>query len=165
MLAASQLAQQLNVCGIFSRRAKIAFYLANDGEIDPRCGIELARKLGVHIYLPAIERDQGLSFRKLGMFSPLKTNKFGIQEVHSQALASEKLDAILLPLVAFDRRGNRLGMGGGYYDRELGRLRVKDRRPLFIGLAYSQQELHLIKTDSWDVALDLVVTEREVIVC
>lgn len=165
MHAASQLAQHLSACGIFCKRAKIAFYLANDGEIDPRCGIEVARKSGVHIFLPAIEVDRGLSFRKFGLFAPLKVNKFGIEEVHSQAIPAQELDAILLPLVAFDRRGNRLGMGGGYYDRELANLRHKKRRPLFIGLAYSQQELALIKHDSWDVSLDLVVTERELIVC
>jgi 5-formyltetrahydrofolate cyclo-ligase len=77
------------------------------------------------------------------------------------------LDVVVLPLVGFDRRGNRLGMGAGYYDRAL-RRRLDTtrhwRRPRLVGVAFACQELPAIPVSPWDVPLDLIVTEHGVIV-
>ncbi len=74
------------------------------------------------------------------------------------------LDIILLPLVGFDRYGNRLGMGGGFYDRTLARLNHCDmKRPLLIGLAHHCQEVEQLQTQSWDIPLDIIATDKELI--
>lgn len=70
---------------------------------------------------------------------------------------------VLTPLVAFDIRGNRLGMGGGYYDRMLGRASDSTHRPLVIGVAYDFQHLDGLDSEDWDQSLDGVVTNKEVI--
>ena len=93
---------------------------------------------------------------------PMTNNRFGIAEVNlpvSQAIAVSKLDVVLLPLVAFDLKGNRLGMGGGFYDATFSHLRANKNRPTFIGLAYELQKLESLPSDSWDLPLDGVCTE------
>lgn len=72
------------------------------------------------------------------------------------------MDIILLPLTGFDARGNRLGMGGGFYDRTLAfRQRAGQRRPLLVGIAHACQEVPLIPSASWDIPLDRIVTDRQ----
>jgi 5-formyltetrahydrofolate cyclo-ligase len=76
------------------------------------------------------------------------------------------IDVVVLPVVGFDRRGNRLGMGAGYYDRALRRRQDAARawrRPLLVGVAFACQELPAIPASPWDVPLDLIVTERGII--
>jgi len=76
-------------------------------------------------------------------------------------------DAILMPVVGFDRHGNRLGMGAGYYDRALRHLRDGSRRwrrPRLVGLAFACQEVERIVPSAWDIPLDVVVTERGIVV-
>ncbi|MGH8446644.1 MAG: 5-formyltetrahydrofolate cyclo-ligase, partial [Solimonas sp.] len=72
------------------------------------------------------------------------------------------LDAILLPLLGFDAHGNRLGTGGGYYDRWLARPRVA-QRPRYLGYAYALQQIERVPREPWDVRLDAVITENKVI--
>ena len=97
-----------------------------------------------------------------------RINRFGIAESEGRELASARLlDVVFLPLVAFDRHGTRLGMGGGYYDRAFGfrRLRASWHAPLLVGIAYASQEVQHIAPAAHDVPLDLVITERGVIRC
>jgi 5-formyltetrahydrofolate cyclo-ligase len=98
-----------------------------------------------------------------------RTNAFGIVEPGTAAGARPVigLDVVVLPVVGFDPRGNRLGMGAGYYDRALRRRLERGaawRRPLLVGVAFACQQLDDIPASPWDVPLDLVVTERGVIV-
>ena len=93
----------------------------------------------------------------------LKANRFGILEpmVDSREwLDAAQLDVILLPLVAFDRRGHRLGSGAGYYDRALALRAGRPAPPLLVGLAHSCQEVQLIPAEPWDIPMDAVATER-----
>jgi 5-formyltetrahydrofolate cyclo-ligase len=110
-----------------------------------------------------------MSFVPLQCGAPLRRNAFGIEEPAGHArVALLTLDAVLVPLVAFDARGHRLGMGAGFYDRALRRRldgRQTFRRPRLIGVAYAIQQAAAIERAPWDVALDLVVTERGVIRC
>ena len=85
----------------------------------------------------------------------------------SARISPSRLDAILMPVVGFDRHGNRLGMGAGYYDRALRHLRDGSRRwrrPRLVGLAFACQEVERIVPSTWDIPLDVVVTERGIIV-
>ena len=72
-----------------------------------------------------------------------------------------------MPLLAFDRRGNRLGYGGGYYDRSFAFLKdqLRPTEPLLVGIAYDFQELPEIAPERWDIALDFIATDRELIDC
>ena len=96
------------------------------------------------------------------------TNSYGIAEplsIHNQARPLWALDVLMIPLVAFDREGNRLGMGGGFYDRLLATLPGRPQQPLLVGIAHAFQEQPALETAAWDQALETIATEYEVIDC
>jgi len=101
----------------------------------------------------------------------LQPNWFGIDEpvvALSQRVSALQIDTILVPLVGFDARCHRLGMGAGFYDRALRRRRERTqpfRRPRLIGVAYDVQRVERLEPAPWDVTLDMVVTERGVLRC
>jgi 5-formyltetrahydrofolate cyclo-ligase len=110
-------------------------------------------------------RKQRMEFVRWDEGTPLRPNRFGIPEpadVRGGRIAPIALDIVVLPLLAVDRQGWRLGSGAGYYDRRLRHLRMPRqwRRPRLIGLAYDFQRLGRIEHESWDVPLDAVLTER-----
>lgn len=163
--ASSGLARQLSNLPAFRNSKRIAFYLANDGEIDPQLAMGIAEAAGKECYLPALHplKLNRLYFVRYSQGDPLTINRFGINEPPLRGgytVPPLGLDLILLPLVAFDRRGNRLGMGGGFYDRTLAPQQHATR---LIGLAQSCQETDSIHHQPWDVALQAIVTERNVI--
>jgi 5-formyltetrahydrofolate cyclo-ligase len=149
---------------LFRSARSIAAYVPVRGEADPSPVVEHALALGKHVYLPVLSRRGDLCFAPLNTDTPLRRNRFGIPEpaVHSRLLARPRdLDLVLAPLVAFDRSGTRLGMGGGYYDRSFAYLRhrLHWRRPRLIGYAYGFQEVQALERAEWDVPLSGVVTE------
>lgn len=161
----------LEQLGVFRRGRHVALYLPMRGEVDVRPCFEVARRRGARVYVPRIASRR----RRQMLFAPWRegagrrTNAFGIVEPGSAAGARPVigLDVVVLPLVGFDADGNRLGMGAGYYDRALRRRlerRAAWRRPRLIGVAYACQQLPAIPASPWDVPLDLVVTERGVVV-
>jgi 5-formyltetrahydrofolate cyclo-ligase len=100
----------------------------------------------------------------------VQANRFGIPEPQlpaAQQWQPEALDAVLVPLLAFDRHGNRLGSGAGYYDRSFAFLGTRRPRPapLLIGVAYAMQEVERLAIEPWDVPLDYIATEAELIEC
>jgi 5-formyltetrahydrofolate cyclo-ligase len=143
----------------------VAGYLAFDGEPDIRfCLTQLCRR-GVRVVLPVVpaSADEDLHFRRWTPATPLAVNRFGVSEPRGgEDIPLDRVDTMLLPLVAFDRRGTRLGMGAGWYDRILGRPEYRATR---IGVAWSRQEAPMIPLDDWDQPLDAVVTEREWFTC
>ncbi|MFB3087409.1 MAG: 5-formyltetrahydrofolate cyclo-ligase, partial [Acidiferrobacterales bacterium] len=97
----------------------------------------------------------------------LVANHFGILEPAAgrrDLVRAQKLDLILLPLVGFDPRGNRLGVGAGFYDRTLAILRHRKhwRKPHLIGLAHDLQRIDQLDSDPWDIALQAIVTDEQV---
>jgi 5-formyltetrahydrofolate cyclo-ligase len=151
---------------------RIGIYAATAEELDTSYLIALALRRGCHVYLPRIDRRSRvctMRFVRLArgpLGRPLRRNRFGITEPEGAELASARLlDVVFLPLVAFDRCGTRLGMGGGYYDRAFAfrRLRSVWHAPLLVGVAYALQEVERIAPAAHDVPLDRVITERGVI--
>ena len=149
---------------LFLSSKRIAIYLANDGEIDPsflsRCLLQQKRQL----FLPRIDR-LGLNRMKFGAYQPstlLTHNRYGILEPSQNQLVKPlSLDLVLLPLVAFDSRGNRLGMGGGFYDRTFAFKRQNRKLgPTLVGLAHECQKTEDLSTSSWDIPLDAVLTDK-----
>lgn len=168
-LAARQLA--LNVAGtrLFLTSRRIACYLPNDGEIDTGGIIERVGRLRKTCYLPVLSRllHDRLWFARIGAETEFTPNRFGIPEpvVGARELVrAQELDLILMPLVGFDDDGNRLGMGGGFYDRSLEFLRHRHhwRKPHVLGLAYDFQRVNGLVPDPWDIPLQGVATDRAV---
>jgi 5-formyltetrahydrofolate cyclo-ligase len=156
------------------RGQRIGIYAATAEELDTSRLIALALRRGCRVYLPRIDRRSRVRAMRFVQVSEnalrraLRSNRFGIGEPDGTELASARLlDVVFLPLVGFDRRGTRLGMGGGYYDRAFAfrRLRAVWRAPLLVGIAYALQEVERIAPAAHDVPLDLVITERGVIRC
>lgn len=158
--AAQRLARLVARAAFFRRARRLAFYLPNDGEIDPTPLLRLAAAAGKEIYLPRLDRRRRLQFARWRPGEPLVRNRYGIPEPRrGPTTPATRLDLIFVPTVGFDRSGRRLGMGGGFYDRTFARPRPH-RRPLLVGLAHHFQECAQLPADPWDVGLDLVVTDR-----
>lgn len=136
----------------------LALFWPADGEPDIRGIAAHARARGKRVYLPVVEHSGRMRFAAWPAGGRLRKNRYGIPEPFGRRLASAaSLDLLIMPLVAFDARGHRLGMGGGYYDRALANRRL---RPALVGAAFSCQETRALPTMPWDVPMDLVVTER-----
>jgi 5-formyltetrahydrofolate cyclo-ligase len=136
-------------------------YVAADGELDPspllRRLLHPRRRLG----LPVVGRGGTMDFYRVRRDTRFVTNRFGIAEPAPGTpwIPPLSIDVLLMPLVAFDDRGNRLGMGAGFYDRFLGRLPHR-LRPRLIGMAHEvQRSDEALPTAPWDVPLDGVLTE------
>lgn len=166
------IARRLKSLGIFRPGARVGIYVAMRGEAGLGRAIQFGLRNGTRLFAPTITslRRRTMAFVPFDGRGAPRVNAFGIEEPRAdraRALAARQLDAILVPLVGFDRAGHRLGMGAGYYDRALAR-RLGPRawrRPKLIGVAYACQEVAALEAAPWDVSLDAVVTEREVVRC
>jgi 5-formyltetrahydrofolate cyclo-ligase len=166
-LHGQRVAKQLINSALFLRSKRIAFYLSADGEIDLTPVLTRAQKMGKECFLPVIHKgpQYSLWFCKYQPGDKLIQNRFGIHEPDHLKYPPVKpwgLDLILMPLVAFDTECNRLGMGGGYYDRTLSFLHTRKRwrSPCLIGIAHDCQKVDKLSVKSWDIPLQGVVTER-----
>ena len=150
---------------------RVGAYLANDGEIDPRLMVAWLWQTGKAVYLPILSSkvDKAMGF---GLYQPtscFKPNQFAILEPvcqRGEQLRAQNLDVILLPLVGFDDHGNRCGMGGGYYDRALAfkQSQPYTRRPKLVGLAHHFQQVEAIRAQPWDIPLDAVATDQDILI-
>jgi len=167
--AAFLLCERIAASRAFQRSKHIAFYLSNDGEMDLSLLIEHAWQKGKHCYLPVLAEPntKRLWFIPYTPESKLINNRFGIPEpIHSNKTRLRKtlsLDLILMPLVAFDEQGNRMGMGGGFYDRTLAYLRHRRywHKPSLMGVAYEFQKQQHLETNNWDIPLQSIATEKD----
>ena len=151
-----------------SKISSVAAFWPFDGEPDLGPSLSKLHQLGVTICLPVIiDTSHGVALR-FQTWSPagaMVNNQFGIPEpIQGKVIAAAKLDLILMPLVAWDEKGHRLGMGAGYYDRGLEFLTDKNP-PLRAGVAYELQKVDEIPADSWDVRLHEVITENGRFTC
>ena len=117
-------------------------------------------KKNYQISLPAIKKNFEMDFYKWSFNNPLKINKYGIPEPEKIKLTYP--DVILVPLIAFDKKLNRLGYGGGYYDRLIQKL-SKKKKILKIGLALSFQKINNVPINKYDKKLDYIVTDKYII--
>lgn len=163
--ATRQIWRQLTQHPHFLRTQHIALYFGSDGELDPAPLLDKLINAGKHCYFPVLDpvRRDRMAFYRYDGKGHLQQNRFGIAEpnplTHRKFPASF-LSMVLLPLVAFDRHGNRLGMGGGFYDRLFDPGRIRARRPYLLGIAHHFQELEKLSSDPWDVPLDGVITDQ-----
>lgn len=168
--AAAGLAQQLAALPETLTDESIAGYWASGGELSLHLMLPRLLARGARYHLPIVpERTGALSFAQWRTGDDVVPNRFGIPEPAPTAprIAPDALELVFVPLIAFDRRGHRLGMGAGYYDRTFAFLATgeRPREPLLVGIAYAFQELERIEHEPHDVRLDFIATERELIDC
>lgn len=160
---AASLVEQSNLITELITAQHIALYLSNDGELDTAPLLAHLQKLGKTLYLPVLHPFCAgyLLFQRYDANTVMTVNKFGIAEPKpdvSAIILPAQLDIIFMPLVAFDDQGQRLGMGGGFYDRTLASLPQGCNKPLLVGLAHQCQQVDMVPAEPWDVPLPRVLT-------
>lgn len=160
--AGAAAARRLASLPVIAEARRVAAYRAVRGEI-PLDGLLDGERRDVFT-LPRVVGDD-LEFVAWREGQPFAPGSFGIPEpVGGEVVALADHDAVLVPLTAFDRRGHRLGQGGGFYDRALASLPPEEARPVTVGVAYAFQQVDEVPRDPWDVPLDAVVTDTGTIV-
>ena len=166
--ASTALIAHLEAIPEFLTDSNVAGYWAVAGELPLAGIIGRLRGRGQVYHLPVIDDQKRLRFAPWWPGMDVAPNRFGIPEptdTKHPHLAPDAMDVVLVPLVGFDRHGHRLGFGGGYYDRAFEYLNDLERpsKPLLVGIGYALQEIDRIEPRDWDVPLDYVATERELI--
>ena len=133
-------------------------YYPYNNEIDAMQILEKFEKKDYSISLPRIKKNFRMDFYNWSSSDPLILNKYGIPEPISNLISYP--DILLVPLVAYDRYLNRIGYGGGFYDRYIKRLK-KRKKIITIGLAYSFQKVKKIPINNYDIKLDFIITEKD----
>ena len=171
--AAKRIASRLRTLPFLDNSTTIAGYLVNDGEVNLTYFFEsiwqssLDKKFALPVLHPVCKGH--LLFLSYTQHSQLVKNKYNIEEPVlscENVIPVRQCDVILMPLVGFDVNGNRLGMGGGYYDRTLSfTQRAPDshsfsgsKAPKLVGIAHDIQEVDALPVAPWDVPLDAIVT-------
>lgn len=147
--------------------SSVALYLTNDGELDTTPLIEQLWQLGVQTYLPRLHpfSKGNLLFFRYTETTLLIKNRLQIWEPKldiTQMRQPEQIDLIITPLVAFDKEGNRMGMGGGFYDRTLANWK-KNGKPYPIGYAHDCQQVDKLPVEYWDIPLPMIVTPTTIV--
>ena len=137
----------------------IGAYYPYNYEIDVIKILERFEKKNYKISLPKIRKNFQMDFFHWSTKDALEINKFGIPEPTSNKVVYPSF--LLVPLLAFDKNLNRVGYGGGFYDRYIRRLK-KNKKILTIGLAYSYQQLKKVPTNKYDIKLDFIVTDKKI---
>jgi 5-formyltetrahydrofolate cyclo-ligase len=153
------------------QQLKLALYLSFDGELDTSALIKHCWNAGHEVYLPVLHPFSSghLLFQRYAKTTTMTKNHFGIDEPALDVRAvvgAKQLDILFTPLVAFDASGNRLGMGGGFYDRTLSSmLKAQDLLPSHktrvIGLAHDLQKTDSLPCAAWDIPLPEIITPSQ----
>ena len=165
--AAKNLVAQCNQLSSFKSASKVALYLANNNELDPKLLIESCWESAKTVYLPVLHpfAPGHLAFFQYTESTLMLKNRFGILEPKLDITTISPisdLDIVFTPLVAFDINGHRLGMGGGFYDRTLAKIGQANKTQI-IGLAHDCQQANTLVADSWDIPLSCIITPTRII--
>lgn len=165
--AAQDLLKQCLKLPVIQHSQHIALYLANDGELDTQPLIRYLWQQNKQVYLPVLHPFCAghLLFLHYTAHSPMQANRYGILEpklIKNAIQPLANLDLIFTPLVAFDAQGNRLGMGGGYYDRTLSQWLNLRPNANPIGIAHDCQQLPHLQAQPWDIALNTLITPSRI---
>lgn len=169
---AAALTLQVEARPEYQSATTIAAYIAIRGEMNLQLLIEAGSAAGKQFYLPVLD-GEAMFFAPWALDRPLVKKGFGLLEPdveESDYLAPQQLDLVLAPLVVFDQRCNRIGQGGGFYDRTFAHknpaagatVPSPPVKPILMGVAHDSQREPALQPESWDVPLDLIVTERSV---
>ena len=160
--ASELIAEKVMRAAFFQRSRRIGCYLSLTAEVDTWRIIARAWRMKKRIFAPVTRKNRLLEFREVTPESDLVRDDYGLLMPETgDVIAARKLDLVLTPLVAFDRDGQRIGMGGGYYDRTFSFLRERRQllKPKLVGLAFACQQAPEIPANPWDIRLYRVITE------
>lgn len=163
----AEICQQIVDSGILEKADRIAFYLPVRGEADPTTLQLVKQYADKQFYLPILSelKPNHLAFAKYNQDTKMTLNRFKIPEpdVPTESLLhdSTKLDVVIAPLVGVDPRGNRIGMGGGFYDRTFEFRKEKKQKPLLVAFAYDFQFIEPLTPQDWDVAVDNIALQSQ----
>jgi 5-formyltetrahydrofolate cyclo-ligase len=151
---------------LLAKGRRIGIYMPSNSEIDVLPLLDRALAMRAHCFLPIVpgQGRKRMWFSQMGERPAWVLNRYGIPEDRhplAKQVRVHSLDLLFMPLLGFDARGYRLGMGGGYYDASLAYLkRFRHwRRPRVVGVAFSVQEVERVPNDPWDIPMDGVLTE------
>lgn len=140
----------------------VASYVDFDGELQTAILHDTIARSGARLWLPCVDDKivgNNMEFRRAD--GPLRRNRFGIPEPQEgTSIDPGDLDLVFVPLTAFNAKGFRLGMGGGYYDRCFAFRRGRSGSPILVGVGYGFQQQESIQTQLHDVPLDLMISEQ-----
>ena len=139
---------------------KIGGYFPVNNEIDDLEILKKFEKKKYKICLPVVKKNFDMDFYNFSFDDPLIVNNYGIPEPQKKNVVYP--DIILIPMVGFDKGLNRLGYGGGYYDRIIEKL-MKKKKILKIGLAFSAQQIRNLPVSKYDKKMDYIVTEKYIL--
>ena len=142
-----------------NKKKKIGLYYPIGSEVSTIEIIRNLRKIKYTVSLPVIEKNSAMSFYEWNEKSPLKINNFGIPEPIK--LKKVTPSVLIIPIVAFDAKLNRLGYGGGFYDRFISKLE-KTKKILKIGLALSCQKINKVPINKFDKKMNYIFTENKI---
>ncbi len=163
MAAAEAVAEQFQALPMARAAGYVAGYWAVAGEL-PLHRVQLCLHAEQIWCLPILQADGGLRFAPWRQGDALVSNRYGIPEPACETtLPPGAMSVVLLPLLGFDRRGQRLGSGAGYYDRSFAFRQTRAAPPCLLGVGYACQELATLTAEPWDVPLDAILCETEVI--
>ena len=163
-IASEKIARQITHSREFVSARSLGCYLPMDDEVDPSEIIERGWRANKRIFCPVMGKNGSMVYRRLDRNTTLLRNKFGLWEpADSEIISPRQLDVVITPLVAFDRNKNRIGMGGGYFDRCFAFLRHRQSwvAPKLIGIGVACQEVSEIAANPWDIRLYAVYSNLE----
>jgi 5-formyltetrahydrofolate cyclo-ligase len=148
---------------LFNHHQNFACYFALTNEFDCTPIIKIILAANKKCFLPSlsIRGNNTLEFALYQPDQPLQFNRYQIPEpMFAEKISADLLDVVIFPLVGFDLHGHRLGMGGGYYDRTF-HFHTKNTKPYLLGLGYESQKVASLPHETWDIALQGVLTESK----
>ena len=153
------IAEKVLVLDALKRAKNIFCYSAYAGEVETDLLIDSLLKLGKKVYLPLCDKNTNtMSARRIKSRDELTLGAYGILEPSGEEIKPQDVDFVVVPMVAFDRNRTRLGYGGGYYDRYL-----PNTDAVTCGIAFSVQEAEGLPRGEYDIPLDMIITEKEII--
>ncbi len=162
--SAQSLLQNLKSLTQFRKSKRISAYIAVKGEIDPSPALAWAREQKAVTYLP-IAMYRKLRFAPYNEQTTLVAGDYNIPVPDydkSELINADELDLVLVPMVAFDKTLNRLGMGGGYYDRSFAFRSEPSDHPYLVGVAHDFQGIDQLPAEPWDIPMDAIVTDEKI---
>ena len=160
--ASEEICKRVIRSGIFFSSHSIGCYLPTSDEVDTRSIIERGWRANKRIFVPVLRKGRQMSFHELTPDTLLQRNAYGVWEpLTGDVISPKKLDIAIAPTVAFDDNNNRIGMGGGYFDRCFSYLRYRKNwlRPKLIGVAFQCQKVEKISPNAWDIRLYRVFSD------
>lgn len=160
--ATQKIAQTVIHSSWFQRSKNIACYLSTPDEVSTWQIIERGLQMKKRIFAPIVKKNNVMQFQELNAKSVLRRNDYGLFEPgDGQLINANELDVVITPLVAFDHLNNRIGMGGGYFDRTFAFLKNRHCyfHPKLIGVAFACQETTRISPNPWDIELYCIISE------